>query len=236
MSLEQVVSPDTKLALRVLGRSGRRMMAYRKGWAVMGSADARVRPQAVLPQAEGERLIAEGAVRPARGGGYVLASIEEAEAPEEDVVHVSPAAFFVAAGGGAAKRKGSGAGFLALAQRARMGEGPLSLRQVEAGLRLVRDAEQAGRDPKLSIKWDGVVVDGGGGPSLGGLAPTARRAEQRLRSVRAEAGEAAFTLAWTACVEARPLVVLAVRAGVRAGKAGAMLAAALEKVARGYEG
>jgi hypothetical protein len=236
MSVDQVVSRDTKLALRMLGRSGRRMLPCRMGWAVVSGADARLRPQAVLLRAEGERLIAEGAVRPARGGGYVLASIEAAEAPEEDVVHVSPAAFFVAAGGGAAKRKGSGAGFVALAQRARMGEGPLSLRQVEAGLRLIRDAEQAGRDPKLSMRWDGVVVDGGGGPSAGGLAPVARQAEQRLRSVRAEAGEAAFTLAWTACVEARPMVVLAVRAGVGARKVGVMLAAALEKVAKGYEG
>ncbi len=236
MSAAQEMS-RAKLALRMMKVSGRRMLARRGGWAVVAGKAARMQTYAVLSREEGERLIADGAVQAAAGGGYVLTGAEVRAVESESArVRASPAAFFVAARGGAVRRRASGAGFLALANRAREGDGPLSLRQVEAGLRLIADAEQAGRDPKLSMRWDGVVRDGGGGASGGGLSPVARGAERRLRRVRTEAGERAFMLAWAACVEARPMVVLAVRAGVGAKRAAGMLAAALEKIAKGYDG
>lgn len=221
-----IVDVELGRALRLLAPSGRRLVRRASGWAVIGGGDARARAVMELAESAALRLLAMDEVRAADGGGYVLTGGDEATTPGPSV--------FIAAGEPRSHR--AGAGFVALARRAAEGEGALSLRQASAGLRLTADVEASGRDPSLSMAWDGMPGERGrrrGGRS--GRPMSAGEAVRRLARVKAHAGEFAFALAHAACVEGRPLADLEARFGLVRRSGAAALANALEAVAAGYE-
>lgn len=212
-------------ALRAMAISGRRLLERGDGWAVVVSVDRRRRPLLKLSDAEARELIADGRVSAAAGGGYVL---EGAVAPA-----CGPSAF-VAAGRPRSRR--GGAGFVGLAMRAARGEGPLSLRQAEAGLRLVKDAETAGQRPGLTMDWDAPAADRRPrGPGRAGLLDAAKDAEGRLAKLERAVGADAFALCWAACVEALPLRALEARFGLARRSGPARVGEALEAVAGAYD-
>jgi hypothetical protein len=221
-----IVDVELGRALRLLAPTGRRLVRRAAGWAVIGGHDARARAVIELAEDAALRLLAMDAVRAAEGGGYVLASGDEAARPGPGV--------FIAAGQPRSQR--AGVGFVALARRAAEGEGPLTLRQSSAGLRLTADVEAAGRDPCLSMAWDG--TPGARGRRQGGRSSrpvSAGDAMRRLARVKARAGAPAFALAHAACVEGRTLVDLEARFGLARRSGAEALARALEAVAAGYE-
>jgi len=130
-----------------------------------------------------------------------------------------------------------GVGFAGLARRAQAGEGPMSLRQALAGLRLIADAEQSLRAERITMDWDGIVADRQRRRGRdGGLSRTARVAAVRLARVKAAAGESDWTTAWAACIERVSVHTLAKRRGVRRRDMRATLCNALESIAAAYDG
>ena len=220
-------------AMRELRRSGRRLVQHRDGWRVIGPAAERggvaeLAPVDVAVMAEEERLVA------ADGGGYVLCAADMVEATCAPDAPASGPWLFEAVG--VTRSWAGGAGFEGLAKRARAGEGPLTLRQAAAGVRLVLDAEQSARGEKLTMDWDGVAADRRrrGGRS-GGLALAAREAAARIERLKPAAGAAGFALAWSACVEAAPIDRIARRLGRSRREVHARLSEALEEIAAAYE-
>jgi hypothetical protein len=215
-------------AMKALALTGRRLVRRADGWAVIGGRDRRSRAVAEVEADAARRLVASGRVAPAQGNGYVLSErAEPAAAPGPGVL----------AAAGRPRSRRSGAGFVGLAWRAAEGAGPLSARQAEAGLRLVRDTESAGRDATLSMAWDAIPADRGPRSSgRGGLGGAARQAGLRLRRVRSRAGEWAYALAWAACVDGRTLEDMETKFGLARRTGAALLARALEEVASAYEG
>ena len=142
----------------------------------------------------------------------------------------------VFAAAGIAQSRMGGAGFVGLARRAEGGEGPLTLRAVQAGLRVIQDAEISYRRPGLTMNWDAIPADRGRrSAGSGGLSVTAREADERLRLAKAALGEAGFGLVWRACVEAEPLTVLARQTGIAAATVVTRLGASLERLADTYD-
>jgi hypothetical protein len=219
---------DADTARRALKLSGRRLVRRADGWRVISGMDRRGRSVMQVANDAALGMLAKGELRAAIGGGYVLA-------PAEDQAAEPGLRIFVAAG--QPRAGASSGGFVALARRAMEGEGPLSIRQASAGLRLVADAEATGRDRGLSMSWEMQVRDHGrrsGG--WAGAPPSAREAMRRLRHVQVRAGEQAFALAHAACVEGRPLAWLEVRFGLPSRGGADALVDALEQVANAYEG
>jgi hypothetical protein len=218
---------DLESLVRLLGVSGRRLVECDGEWRVLPRGGRRRRPLMTVSSADVERLVSEKLLV-ARAYGYVL-SPEHAEKEQ-------PAAgpwIFEAACVPAAK---GWRGFQRLAELARHGRGPLSLRQALAGLRLIEDAEAAARDPLLTMNWDAVPADrntrSGGN---GGLQPHAQRAAKRIELVRAALGKRDFTIVYAACVEHVPLKTLERRFGLKRLAVRKLLPEALETVAEVYE-
>jgi hypothetical protein len=220
-------------AMRELRRSGRRLVQHKDGWRVIAPAAERagsveLAPVDVAVMAAEERLVE------AEGGGYVLCAADMVEATCAPDAPASGPWVFEAAG--VARTRAGGAGFEGLTKRARAGEGPLTLRQAAAGVRLVLDAEQSARAQKLTMDWDAVAVDRQrrSGRS-GGLALAAREAAARIGHLKLAAGAEGFALAWSACVEAAPVDVIARRLGLSRREVHARLSEALEEIASAYE-
>jgi hypothetical protein len=181
-------------------------------------------------------LLADGKLAPARGGGYVLtaAAVEEVTAADTEAPPSAGPWIFAVAG---RSRPGRVRGFAGLARRALTQDGLLTLRQVTAGLKLVADAEQSGRDPGLTMNWDAGPADrqrrSGRGPVR---LRAARQSEQRIRRARAALGEPAFALVWSACIEEAPFSYLEQRYRLPPNGGARALAKALERLADLYDG
>lgn len=217
--------------LSTLRISGRRVVEMQPGmWAVLGRPDRRTRRLLFVDSATVERLLAEGKLRHAPEGGCVLADGVIAPPPPS----VTACAFIAA---GRPRRKGALAkGFLGLAVLARRGQGPLSLRQVKAGLRLIADAEREASSKGLTMNWDAGPVDARQlGPRKGGQSAAAANAAASLKRVRSLAGERSWELAWLACVEGATLQTIKTRLGLGQRAIGAAISRALEDVANAYE-
>ena len=221
---------DLESLIRILRVSGRRLVDCGGEWRVLPRGDRRRRALMVLDAAYVERLRAEKLIV-ASANGYVLA---DGEAPPEERPAAGPWVFRVA---GAPGSKSGRRGFARLAELARQGEGPLSLRQALAGLRLIEDAENAARDSLLTMNWDAVPSDrntrSGGN---GGLQRHARMAAQRIDCIRAALGKRDFAIVHASCVDRANLKKLETRFGLKRLEARKWLPEALEKVAEVYDG
>lgn len=216
-------------ALRALDLSGRKLVRTREGWSVLLSADRRRRGRMLLTDAEVASLTERGVLRACEPDVYVLADVVVQPRPQ-----IEPWAFIVAT-----RREGArhgGRGFSALAWRARKGEGPLTMRHVEAGLRLIKDVEQRETSRGLTMDWDAGPVDRQrrSGTS-GGFRGLAAKASERVRRLRRHMSVDGFSLAWALCVEAMPLRTLSARFGISKRHIEAVVAEALEEIAQAYD-
>jgi hypothetical protein len=220
---------DLESLVRLLGISGRRLVECDGEWRVLPRGDRRRRPLMTVSSADVERLVSEKLLV-ARAYGYVL-STEHAEKMQPAAGPWIFEAACVPAARGVAWR-----GFARLAEMARHGRGPLSLRQALAGLRLIQDAEASARDPLLTMNWDAVPADRNTRAGThGGLAPHARSAAARIDRIRAALGKRDFTIVYAACVERVPLKTLEQRFGLKRLGARTVLPEALETVAEVYD-
>jgi hypothetical protein len=221
---------DLESLIRILRVSGRRLVECEGEWRVLPRGDRRRRTLMVLDAAYVERLRAEKLIV-ASTNGYVLA---DGEAPPEERPAAGPWVFGVA---GAPTSRSGKRGFAGLAELARQGKGPLSLRQALAGLRLIEDAENAARDPLLTMNWDAVPTDRNTRAGFsGGLPHHARLASRRIERIRAALGERDWKLVHAACVERVSLNSLEQRLGLKRLEARKLLPGALEAVAEIYDG
>jgi hypothetical protein len=220
-------------ALRALRVSGRRLVQRNGRWEIR--ADARSRRVAMVKEEAVALLLADGKLAPADGGGHVLtaAAVEEVTASDAEAPPSAGPWILAVAG---RRRRAAGRGFAGLTQRVLAEDGPLTLRQAAAGLKLIADAEQSGRDSGLTMNWDAGPVDrrrrSGRGPAR---LRAARQAEQRIRRARARLGEPAFALVWSACIDQVPLSRLEQCYRLPAKGAAGALAGALEKLAEVYD-
>ncbi|HEX5006668.1 MAG TPA: DUF6456 domain-containing protein [Hyphomonadaceae bacterium] len=220
---------DLESLVRILRVSGRRLVECDGEWRVLPGGDRRRRTLMVLDTACVGRLLSEKLIV-ASTNGYVLA---DSEAPSGERPAAGPWIFQAAC---VPDGKGRWKGFARLAEMARHGRGPLSLRQALAGLRLIEDAEIAARDSLLTMNWDAVPSDrnarSGGN---GGLQPHARLAAQRIACIRAALGKRDFTIVYAACVDRVNLKALETRFGLKRLEARRLLPEALETVAEVYD-
>ncbi|QPC99668.1 DUF6456 domain-containing protein [Qipengyuania soli] len=111
--------------------------------------------------------------------------------------------------------------------------GHLSDRQFDAGERLRSDYERAQLSPSVTMRWDPVRVDGGGGD---GLTPSERQiaAKARFDGAMTEAGAGLSDILWrVACAcEGLPDAEKALQWPARSGKL--VLKLALDRVADFY--
>ena len=111
--------------------------------------------------------------------------------------------------------------------------GHLTDRQFDAGERLRVDYERAQMSPSITMRWDPVRVDGGGGD---GLTPSERQlaAKARFDGAMAEAGSGLSDILWrVACAcEGLPDAEKALQWPARSGKL--VLKLALDRVADFY--
>lgn len=111
--------------------------------------------------------------------------------------------------------------------------GHLTDRQFDAGERLRTDYERAQMSPSITMRWDPVRVDGGGGD---GLTPSERQlaAKARFDGAMAEAGSGLSDILWrVACAcEGLPDAEKALQWPARSGKL--VLKLALDRVADFY--
>ena len=112
--------------------------------------------------------------------------------------------------------------------------GHLTERQFDAGERLRADYERAQLSPSITMRWDPVRVDGGGGGD--GLTTSERQiaAKSRFDGAMAEAGAGLSDILWrVACAgEGLPAAEKALEWPVRSGKL--VLKLALDRVADFY--
>lgn len=217
--------------LSILRISGRRLVEMQPGvWAVLNGADRRTRRLLAVDGDVVSRLLAQGKLRATGDGACVLADGIVGPPPPS----ISANAFIAA---GRPQRSGEPAkGFLGLAVLARRGRGPLSLRQVKAGLRLIADAERESNSKGLTMNWDAGPADANRrGPRKGGQTSSASSASAMLKRVRDLAGEDSWRLAWLACVEGATLQSIKTRMSLSQRGLGVALSRALEDVANAYE-
>jgi hypothetical protein len=231
---EIIMDESVARALRALAISGRRLLRRREGdWGVHRVNDRRRRPLARLGQDIVERMTREGRLIEAGDGSFVLAMQDRTQGPTEP----PPRWVFIASGARRPGRRSGGIGFAGLATLAQEGRGPLSLRQVLAGLRLVRDAEQAASDARLTMNWDSGPVTrqrrSGTAPGVGG---DALRASRDLLALRETLGEPAWRFLWSMCVDADSLRALMRRFGMQSREIHTAAADALERLAEVYDG
>jgi hypothetical protein len=219
--------------LRAMRLSGRRLVCSNGKWRVR--ADQRRWLAIDVPPEDAQLLLADGKLAPAQGGGYVLtaAAVEEIAAADASEPPCAGPWIHVVTG---TRRRTAARGFRGLAIRAEAGLGPLTRRQAVAGLKLIADAEQAGRNPSLTMNWDAGPADK---QRRDGRMPwrmrVVRKADARVRRARETLGDA-FGLVWSACVDQLPLARLERRHELPAREGAAALAAALEKLANLYDG
>ena len=224
--------------MRVLGVSGRRLVESSEGWVVIAGTDRRRRPLLKLAAEEVARSIAEQRITPTKGGGFVIPSTRYGIGAGSSDDQEEPAAGpWVYERLSAPRPKGRG--FAALAQQAFRAEGPLTMRQASAGLQLVEDAEQASRDPGLTMNWDAGPADkkrrGPGAPPASRNAIAASGRIRRVREVMAS-HETDFPLLWAACVQQLSLQGLQRRFNYTRRAVWPALEAALERLADAYDG
>jgi hypothetical protein len=124
-----------------------------------------------------------------------------------------------------------------MAMLARRGRGPLSLRQVQAGLRLIADAERAAADSRVTMNWDAEpVTRQKRGGSDGGRRGDAKLTARFLDRLRAKLGDETWRLLWALCVDGESLKALKKRFAIGQRDAHARVAEALERLAEAYEG
>lgn len=216
-------------ALRALCISGRQLVRVSAGWSVMSGVDRRRRARLALTDEEVARLVGEGRLKATDDGVYLLADVR-IEAPPK----IEPWAFIVADKRRTAKH--AGIGFTSLAIRARKGDGPLTMRHVQAGLRLIADAERRDTSGGLTMDWDAGPVDRQRrGGTNGGRRGTAAQAAHRLRRVRGLMSANAWALVWAICVEAMSLRGVRERFGIGHRRVGKVVAEALEAAALAYD-
>ena len=231
---EMTTDESAARALRALAISGRRLLRRHNGaWGVHGGSDRRRRPLAMLGGDMVERLMREGRLVEAGDGSLVLATQHPAQRPTEP----PPRWVFIASGARRPCRRNGGIGFAGLAMLAQEGRGPLSLRQVMAGLRLVRDAEQAASDARLTMNWDaGPVTRQRRSGTTPGAVGDAVRALRELQALRETLGEPAWRFLWAMCVDGDSLRALMRRFGLQSREMHAAAAEALERLAEAYDG
>jgi hypothetical protein len=220
-------------AMRAMEISGRRLCRLRDGrWGVYPANDRRRQPVVSLHPETVKRLVEAGRLTPAGEETFVLTSVT---APRW--IPLPPRALFMAAHARRPSRVSGGVGFAGLAMMARSGAGPLSMRQVLAGLRLVADAERAAADPRMTMNWDaGPVTRQRRGASAGGRTGDAKLAARLLDRLRSKIGETNWRLAWMLCVEAEPLATLKRRFTIAQRDIHARVQVTLEHLAAAYDG
>lgn len=227
-------TPKPELAERLLVAlriSGRRLVELRPGaWAVLARDDRRARRLMTVDGETVTRLLCDQKLRHTGDGACVLADGVLVAPPPSQSVSALIAA-------GRPRRNGEPAkGFLGLAVLARRGSGPLSMRQVNAGLRLIADAEREHNSSGLTMNWGAGPTDKRArGPQRGGQTSSAANASAQIKRVRALAGEDAWQLTWLACIEGAMLRTLKERTGLSQRAAGLALSRALEQLANAYE-
>lgn len=222
-------TPHIERVLRALRISGRRLVKRDERWGVLGGADGRQKIRLPLEREEVEQLASEGAIVALDTETYVLGGVTAKEP-----LDVEPWAFVAAGVRGTSLQRAFG--FSGLALQARRGMGPLTLRHVQAGLRLIADAERGANAGCITMEWDAGPVDrqkrSGSAVGLQGMAVDAMR---RLRRARAMTDPVQWSLAWALCVDGQPLRTLQRRFGLGKRISGAAFAAAMEAIANAYE-
>lgn len=216
-------------AMRALALSGRRLVRTSEGWRVLVNADRRRRGRFLLTDEEVSALAEAGRLSEVEAGMYVTADVKVAPAPQ-----VEPWAFIVAAR--REVQRSQGTGFSALAWRARRGEGPLTMRQVEAGLKLIKDVEQRDNSRGLTMNWDmGPVDKQKRGGTSGGFKCLAMQAATRLGRVRKHMSGEAFKIVWALCIDARTLREIGARFRISRRHIERAIVDALEEAAWAYD-
>lgn len=215
--------------MRALSLSGRRLGRTDAGWSVLASADRRGRARLLLQDAEVQALEDAGRLKQAEADMYVVADVRVEAKPALEAWAFIEASRRV-------KKRQLEIGFGALVWRAKTGEGPLTMRHIEAGLKLIADVEQRDNSRGLTMNWDAGPVDRQRRTATsGGYIGVSARTAERLRRVKLHTSEAALSLVWALCVEGTPLRTLRQRFGIGPRKIGRVAAAALEEVALAYE-
>lgn len=227
------VQTDEARVIHALQPSRRRLVRLGDGrWAVMTGTDKRRRPLAIAPVEMVARMAAAGLLLAAGEDVYALAP--DAAAPS--AWRQAPSWVFVAQGARKAGQR-AGAGFVGMARLAREGRGAINLRQAQAGLRLIADAERAAADARLTMDWDaGPATKQARAGSDGGRAGDALAAARLLKRLRRSTGEAAWRMAWALCVDGETLGWIRRRFGISQPCLKPALADALEKLAKAYDG
>jgi len=216
-------------AMRALTISGRQLVKLRAGWGVIRGMDRRVGARFVLEDGEVARLVAQGRLAAAGDDVRVLTDVRFEPPPP-----IEPWAFIAA--GRRDVARATGMGFAALATAARKGLGPLSMRHVNAGLRLIADVERRDTSKGLTMDWDAGPVDRQKRSGVaGGFLGNAAEAAKRLRRVKSLAPEDHWKLAWAVCVDAMSLVELQKRFRLGKREVKPAVAAALEAIAVAYD-
>lgn len=215
--------------MRALAITGRQLVRLKAGWGVMRGMDRRVRARFTLEDGEVARLVAQGRLAAAGEDIRVLTDVRV-----EPLPMIEPWAFIAA--GRRDVTRATGVGFAALATAARKGQGPLSMRHVYAGLRLIADVERRDTSKGLTMDWDAGPVDRQKRSGVaGGFKGSAADAARRLRRVKALVTDDAWKLAWAACVDAMSLVALQKRFRLGQREVRPAVAAALEVIALAYD-
>ena len=223
--------PDqTERLLAALRFSRRRLVELSPGaWAVLARDDRRARKLMTVDGDTVARLLRDQKLRHTDDGACVLAE-------GTFVVPPNPSVYALIAAGRPRRHGAAAKGFLGLAVLARRGAGPLSMRQVKAGTRLIADAEREHNSSGLTMNWGASPTDRRArGPRRGGQTASAASASAQLKRVRALLGEDVWRLVWLACVEGATLRALKEKTGLSQRAAGAALARALERLANAYE-
>lgn len=233
--MSEIEAPDgVARAMRALAISGRRLMRGRDGgWGVHGTSDRRRRPLARLEAEVVERLTREGHLVEVDEGSLVLAGVDDAQmfSPTPP-----PRWVFVASAARRPGRRTGGIGFAGLAMMAREARGPLSLRHVQAGLRLVRDAERAAADMRLTMNWDaGPVTRQRRSGVPAGPGGDAQRATRELQVLRGALKEPTWRLVWSLCVDGDSLRAICRRFSVAQRDVHGAVADALGRLAAAYD-
>lgn len=216
-------------AMRALTISGRQLVRLKTGWGVLHGMDRRIGARFMLDDGEVSRLVAQGRLTAVAEDVRVLTDVRV-----EPMLLIEPWAFIAA--GRRDVARATGTGFAALATAARKGQGPLSMRHVQAGLRLIADVERRDTSKGLTMDWDSGPVDRQKRSGVaGGFRGRAAEAATRLRRVRALVTDDMWKLAWAVCVDALSLVALQKRFGLGQSEVKPAVAAALEAIALAYD-
>lgn len=222
-------------AIRALSISGRRLLKGRDGsWGVFATRDRRRRPLARIDAEAVGRLSREGHLVETSEGSLVLADAQDVR---EAAPVTPPRWVYVAASARRPGARSGGVGFAGLAMLANQGRGPLLLRHVQAGLRLVGDAERASADMRLTMNWDaGPVTRHRRSGVEGGATGDAQRAIRELQALRERTGEQVWRLLWALCVDGESLRAVQRRCGLKSRETQAAVVGALEALANAYDG